>query len=50
MLINFNVTCQNYFITSVINICDLYIILSFLECFESDVANLKYLCTNNIAT
>ena len=50
MLINFNVTCQNYFITSVINIYDFYTILSLLECLESDVANLKYLYTNSTAT
>ena len=43
MLINFNVTCQNYFITSVISICDFYTISSFLESLKSDVANLKYL-------
>ena len=50
MLINFNVTCQNYFIMSIISICDFYITFSLLECFESDVANLKYLCTNSTAT
>ena len=34
---------------SIISIHDFYITLSLLEYFESDVANLKYLCTNNIA-
>ena len=50
MLINFNVICQNYLIMSVISICDFYTTLFLLEYFESDVANFKYLCTNNTAT
>jgi len=50
MLINFNVTCQNYLITSVTSTRDPYTTLSLLECLEPGVANLKYLCTNSTAT
>jgi len=50
MLINFNVTCQNYLITSVTSTRDPYTTLSLLECLEHGVANLKYLCTNSTAT
>ena len=49
MLINFNVTCQNYFITLIISTYDFYTTFFLLECLKSDVANFKYLCTNNTA-